>query len=209
MLAQAQQQDSLQNAVWYVLLIGLGYAIKWGVDLILAKKSHEKMEVEMIKTSTDITLALQKVRKDYDDKGSECAAICDDLLRAIKAHKAAPTAETAEAVGKVRERYLSVLLGEYIGRCIDLFELEHADCYRDAIDIEQLVKEGVLPDLATIKKRLDVANLPELLKITERTPQKLEKRSFRRFRKLVRGVPADKRADFYTKIDSAIAQLSS
>ena len=101
---------------------------------------------------------------------------------------------------------MSVLLDEYVDRCLDLFELEHADCYKNAIDIEALVKEDVLPDLENIKWRLGVANTAALLEMTGRTPQKLKKRSFRRFRKLVRGVPDSTLSDYYQKTDAAIAR---
>ena len=101
----AQQPDSLQNAVWWVFFVGIGAAIKWGFDLFLAWRSGEKTEVEMIKTGTDITLALQKVRRDKAEKGKECSAVGNELLAAIKTHKATPTAETAANLASLREKF--------------------------------------------------------------------------------------------------------
>lgn len=201
LLALADAGKDCNCGTWWMLTVGVGTAVGWAVALWHKWRDVERIKIESVNHESSILDKLGDAQSAYDAANAQAVAAGNAVLAEIRGDK------EPSKLNDLREDFCTRVFGDAFGRYVRVMDMEYLDCRKTPEEVKRLIDDCLIPDLEDMQKRLAVMNHPELLRLVKRKPMTLKPRSFRRLRRIARGVPSNEWQSYYEKIDKRISAL--
>ena len=212
-LAQVQpSQIPADPSNWplYLVLLGCASALGWGIEHLRKSKEIQKLNAEIgklhqeeIKLAGDHLKELQRCRDAYSQACGTCTKSTNELIVLMR------SSADPSSIHAAREKLAAIVSDDVIRTLCSFVEWQGLGRKNDADDLLSYIRDDVCPEVLRIAAWVKIVNHSRFVDEQQQHPLRLEDRSIRPIRDVLRHLTEERKAEVKETLFGALDKLKT
>lgn len=201
---------------WYLIALGVGAALGWGIKAWRDKEEIRKLKAEVekfgaevrklnaeeIKLAGDNLKEVQRVRDAYSDACIACGQHAKEIILLLQKNG------NQDAICRQRDDYGGALSHRALPALCSLTEWQSLSRKSDTSALIAYIRSDVIPELNRINSWIAIINAAPFTEYMSLSPLTIQERTMRPFFDLLRFIPEDRHSEIKEQLFAAIQKVT-